>query len=327
MPAHGIGGMLRRDDNEVIRMFLVCGEALLDVFSTAETATGLALDGRVGGSPFNVAVGLARLAQPVAFFGGISRGFVGERLMRALVAEGVDTSTVTRSDAPSTLSLVGLDARGVPSYAFYGDGAADRQLDADALAALPSRWRAIHVGSYATVVPPIATTLRALLERERGRALIAYDPNVRLNVEPDLGVWRSTLADLQQRTDLLKISEEDLALLQPGRTPEAFAREALAAGVGLVVVTRGGDGALAWTARQHAAVGSVPVEVVDTVGAGDTFQAALLTWLAERGRLSAAGLGALDTPALHELLGFAARAAALTCSRRGADMPRRAELA
>ena len=99
-------------------MFLVCGEALLDVFSTGETATGLALDGRVGGSPFNVAVGLARLAQPVAFFGGVSRGFVGERLMRALAAEGVETTTVSRTDAPSTLSLIGLDAHGVPSVSY-----------------------------------------------------------------------------------------------------------------------------------------------------------------------------------------------------------------
>lgn len=308
-------------------MFLVCGEALLDVFSTVETPKGLALDGRVGGSPFNVAVGLARLAQPVAFFGGISRGFVGERLMRALLAEGVDTSPVSRTDAPSTLSLIGVDARGVPSYAFYGEGTADRQLGADALAALPSRWCAIHVGSYATVVAPIAQTLRALLQRERSRALIAYDPNVRLNVEPDLAVWRATLADLQQHTDLLKISEEDLALLHPGRAPEAFAADALAAGVALVVVTRGGEGALAWTASQHAAVDSVPVSVIDTVGAGDTFQAALLTWLAEHGRLSAAGLREIDGPALNDLLDFAARAAAITCSRRGADMPRRADLA
>lgn len=308
-------------------MFLVCGEALLDVFSTGETPTGLALDGRVGGSPFNVAVGLARLAQPVAFFGGISRGFVGERLMRTLAAEGVDTAWVHRSDAPSTLSLVGLDAQGVPSYAFYGAGAADRELDAQALAALPSRWRAIHLGSYATVVAPIAATLRALVDRERERALIAYDPNVRLNVEPDLAVWRATLAAMQSRAHLLKISDEDLALLQPGMTPEAFAREALAAGVRLVVVTRGGRGALGWTAARHAAAAPVPVSVVDTVGAGDTFQAALLTWLAEQGRLSPDGLAALDADALQALLGFATRAAAITCSRRGADMPRRAELA
>jgi fructokinase len=308
-------------------MFLVCGEALLDVFAVGDTPAGLALDARVGGSPFNVAVGLARLAQPVAFFAAVSNGFVGERLMRALAAEGVDTSTVARTEAPSTLGLVGLDAAGVPSYAFYGAGGADRQLGAPQLAALPSHWQAIHLGSYTTVVDPIAATLRALVERERGRALITYDPNVRLNVEPALAAWRAMLDWMMARCDLLKISEEDLHLLQPGTSPDAFARTALSAGVQLVVVTRGGEGALGWTTHQHAGVPPVTVQVVDTVGAGDTFQAGLLTWLAEHDRLNAAGLASLDAGALTQLLGFAARAAAITCSRRGADMPRRAELA
>jgi sugar/nucleoside kinase (ribokinase family) len=100
-------------------MFVVCGEALFDVFATGDTPTGMAMDARVGGSPFNVAVGLARLAQPVSFLSQVSRGFLGERLMRALAAEGVQTATVQRSDAPTTLSLIGLDAQGVPSYSFY----------------------------------------------------------------------------------------------------------------------------------------------------------------------------------------------------------------
>jgi len=130
------------------------------------------------------------------------------------------------------------------------------------------------------------------------------------------------------RTDLLKISDEDLGLLLPGSAPEAFAQRALAAGARLVVVTRGADGAIGWSASgARAEVPTVPVQVVDTVGAGDTFQAALLTWLAERGRLDRAGLAGLDANALRDALGFAARAAAITCSRRGADMPRRAELA
>jgi fructokinase len=326
MPRIRAGGMLAPSTMKDGAMFLVCGEALLDVFAAGETPAGLALDARVGGSPFNVAVGLARLAQPVAFFAAVSTGFVGERLMRALVSEGVTTSTVTRTDAPSTLGLVGLDEKGVPSYAFYGDGGADRQLGAEALAALPSHWQAIHLGSYASVVAPIAATLRALVERERGRALIAYDPNIRLNVEPALAPWRNMLAWMRPRCDLLKISDEDLQLLLPGTPPGDFARTALDEGVRLVVVTRGGDGALGWTATQHAAVAPVPVQVVDTVGAGDTFQAALLTWLAEHGRLSAAGLDGLAAADLRDLLGFAARAAAITCSRRGADMPRRAEL-
>ena len=316
-------------------MLMVCGEALLDLFAAGETGTGLALDARVGGSPFNLAVGLARLGQPVGFFGAISTGFAGERLMRALVAEGVDTGAVARNDAPTTLSLVGLDAQGVPSYAFYGDGCADRLLHAADLARVPADITALNIGSYATVVEPIASTLRALVSRVcaqgQGHAhghstLIAYDPNIRLNVEPDLQRWRDQLAWMLPRTDLLKVSDEDLALLQPGVAPEAFAADALAHGVKAVVVTRGALGALGWTAQASAATAPVPVAVIDTVGAGDTFQAALLTWLAEHGALTAAALAALAPSELHAALSFAARAAAITCSRRGADMPRRNDL-
>ena len=307
-------------------MFVVCGEALMDVFAAGDSAGGMALDARVGGSPFNAAVGLARLGQPVALLSAVSRGFLGERLMHVLRSELVDTSAVQRNDAPTTLSLVGLDANRVPSYSFYGEGCADRQLTVDALASLPQAARAFQLGSYATVVEPIASTLRALVEREHPRALIAYDPNVRLNVEPALARWRETLEWMLPRTHLLKISEEDLQLLLPGTGCEAFAAQALGRGVELVVVTRGAEGSAAWTRQAHATTPSVPVEVVDTVGAGDTFQAALLAWLAEQDSLSERALQALTSMQLRSALGFAGRAAAITCSRRGADMPRRSEL-
>ena len=310
-------------------MLMVCGEALLDVFAAGDTPTGMTLEARVGGSPFNLAVGLARLGQPVGFFSAVSTGFMGERLMHALRIEGVNTDAVLRIDAPATLSVVGLDAAGVPSYAFYGERGADRQLPLAALASVPGgigAITAINVGSYATVVEPIASTLRALVERERGHALIAYDPNIRLNVEPDLQRWRDQLTWMLPRTHLLKISDEDLSLLLPGLALEHFARDALAQGVKAVIVTRGAQGAVAWTAHAEASTPPVSVPVIDTVGAGDTFQAALLTWLAEHGALGADALGALTAAQLHDALAFAARAASITCSRRGADMPRRGEL-
>ncbi len=307
-------------------MIVVSGEALMDVFAAGETPTGMSLDARIGGSPLNVAIGLARLAQPVAFFGALSTGFLGDRLMAALAAEGVGTGCTVRLDAPTTLGLVGLDVRGVPSYAFYGAGAADRLLPAGALAAVPTQADAYHFGSYAMVVEPVAGTQRALVEREAARSVVAYDPNVRLNVEPGLQRWRDTLAWMLPRTTLLKISDEDLQLLFPGEPADKLAARWLEAGVAVVVVTRGGEGAWAWTPRGHVEVPPVPVEVVDTVGAGDTFQAALLVALAEAELLSRAALREIPLPALEAALRFAAQAAAITCSRRGADLPRRAEL-
>ncbi len=306
-------------------MIVVSGEALMDVFAEDGTATGVRLDARIGGSPLNVAMGLARLAQPVAFFGALSHGFLGDRLMQALRDEGIHTDCTARVDAPTTLSLVGLDARGVPSYDFYGDHAADRRLPMHALARVPAAL-AYHFGSYAMVVETVASTQRALVERESARAVISYDPNIRLNVEPDIQHWRNTLAWMAPRTSLLKVSDEDLGLLFPGRDPADLARGWLAAGVSLVVVTQGGEGATAWHAQGEVCTPPVRVQVVDTVGAGDTFQAALLAALAERGLLSQAGLAGLAVQDLQAVLAFAAQAAAITCSRRGADLPRRSEL-
>ena len=280
----------------------------------------------MGGSPFNVAVGLARLAQSVAFFGALSRDAFGDFLAVVLASEGIDTSTVVRTDAPTTLSMVSVDAHGVPSYSFDGERRADRQLSLGTLECVPAGAGAIHLGSYATVVEPIADTLRALVERERSKALVAYDPNVRLNVVPDATTWRRAFDWMLPRTDLLKVSEDDLRVLAPEASPEDFAAHALSAGVALVVLTRGPVGATGWTRHARATVPAAPVHVIDTVGAGDTFQAALLTSFAERGALKREALASLTSAGVHEALGFAARAAAITCSRRGADMPRRAEM-
>jgi len=307
-------------------MFVVAGEALMDVFTGATTPTGIALDARIGGSPLNVAFGLARLGQHVAFLGGISNGELGNRLLDALRAEGVSLDAVHRSDAPTTLSLVGVDARGVPEYAFYGTGAADRTLPLAALERMPADASVLHVGSYTMVVGDTAATQRALVDRVRGRAVVSYDPNLRLNVEPDLAAWRATLDWMLPRTDVLKLSDEDLGLLYPGIDPAAFAADCLGKGAGLVALTRGAQGAFAWHASGAVDVPPVKIDVIDTVGAGDTFQAALLARLAELGALSPDGVRGMGATTLLDAMRFASQAAAITCSRRGADLPRRAEL-
>jgi fructokinase len=307
-------------------MIVVCGEALMDVFDAGATATGVRLDARIGGSPYNVALGLARLGQPVAFCGAVSNGFLGERLMRSLADEGIRTDCVQRTDAPTSMCVIGLDARGVPAYDFYGERGADRQLDAAVLETVPATARAFHFGSYPMVVEPVGGAQRALVEREHRRNLIAYDPNVRVTVEPALERWRAALDWMLPRTHLLKVSEEDLGLLFPGQRADELASSWLARGPRLVVVTHGGEGASAFSATTSATALSPAVEVIDTVGAGDTFQAALLTWLAEQDRLTIEGVASLDGSALRELIGFAARAASITCSRRGADLPRRHEV-
>ncbi len=306
-------------------MFVVCGEALYDLF-VSEGPHGLAFDARIGGSPFNVAVGLARLGQPSALFIGMSTDPLGARLAAALEREGVSTDFLVRTARPTTLSLVDVAADGAPAYTFYGTGAADRALEPTDLPEFdPSVW-GMHFGSYTLVAEPVGDALLALARREAGRRIITLDPNVRPTVEPDLDVWRARIDEIAAVADLVKVSSEDLELLYPGQDPAEAAARWLGAGAALVVVTRGADGALALSGSGRIAVPGRPVVVADTVGAGDTFQAALIAGLAETGAATRAGLEALTTDQIAHLLRFAVDAAAITCSRRGADMPRRAEL-
>ena len=306
-------------------MILVCGEALIDIFVGAETHDHIALDGRFGGSPFNVAFGLARMGQKVAFLAGLSRDLVGERLHRFLKAEGVDDAFLHRSNRPSTLSIVDLTS-GTPAYAFYGEGAADRDIRSENIGPLPDTIKALHFGSFSTIVEPVGSTLEALAKRETAARLIAYDPNIRPTIEADMAVWRRKVANMADYAHVLKISDEDFELLYGDADPATLARGWLKQGVHLVVMTRGGKGISAWTRSLAFDLAAPVVKIIDTVGAGDTFQAGLLTALSEIGHLSSTALRDISEARLRSGLNFAIQAAAITCSRRGADIPRRSEL-
>lgn len=308
-------------------MYVVCGEALFDVFVGEERRDGgLVLDARAGGSPFNVAIGLARLGSPVGFLAGLSRDPLGERLATRLGAEGVDTRYLVRSDRLTTLSLVGKTPEGTPAYTFYGASAADRSLTSTDLPDLPRKVIGLHFGSYSIVAKPGADALCALAEREAGARLISLDPNVRPTVEPDMKVWRRRVAALAEIATVIKASAEDLELLWPGTGSDKVAEQWLKMGIPLVVVTMGEKGAIAYS-RDHVVASSASrAKVVDTVGAGDSFQSALLHALAAMKLTSKARLAKISRAELIALLGYAGRAAAITCGRRGADLPRATEL-
>ncbi len=304
-------------------MFVVCGEALMDLFST-ETENGLMFAARVGGSSFNVAVGLARLGQPSALYTGISTDPLGERLVEALDREHVRTDLLERLDRPTTLSVVNLTPDGQPSYAFYGNGAADREIGSRGLPTFgPDVW-GLHAGSYSLVVEPVGDTLLRLFEREAGRRLLTLDPNVRLNVEPDAALWRERIARFVAHADVVKVSDEDLGLLYPGATGPEIAGAWLDAGAALVIITRGPGGAEYFVEGGRRSVAGRSIEVTDTVGAGDTFQAALIAGLSELGIWTRSDLVA--TSATERLVAFAISAAAITCTRQGADLPHRVDL-
>ena len=311
-------------------MYLVCGEALFDFFAQSpESMVTGQVDFRAiaGGSPFNVAVGLRRLGVDTALFAGLSTDYLGRRLKQVLVNEGVSTEYLHDLDAPTTLAMVALDASGSPAYSFRGEGCADRQLHGHHLPLLGPEVRGVHVGSFSLVVQPVGDTLLALVKRESGQRLISLDPNVRLNPEPDIERWRQRISELIPYADVIKVSDEDLELLYPGQDAQQIARSWLNHRCQLVFLTRGSQGASVFS-REHGQR-SVPaslVQVADTVGAGDTFQAAVIAWLTGHGLDSIEGVQGLSALQLDALLDFASRAAALTCSKTGPDLPYRAQL-
>ncbi|MFT0866343.1 carbohydrate kinase family protein [Pseudomonas sp. CAM1A] len=305
-------------------MYLVCGEALFDVFSleNSNRSSELGFTAIAGGSPFNVAVGLRRLGVESALFGGLSSDYLGARLRRVLEEERVDCRYVVTSDAPTTLAMVGLDANGSAQYQFRGEGCADRQVTLAHLPVLDKRVRGIHVGSYTLVVQPVADTLLALVQRERDRRLISLDPNVRLNPQPDVALWRRQVEAFAGHAHVIKASEEDIALLYPSQEPYDVARDWLNERCRLVFVTHGADGASVHCAHgswQRPADTSLPVS--DTVGAGDTFQAAVLAYMARIGADSPAGVANLPHETIDAILAYAIHAAAITCSRTGPNLP------
>lgn len=311
-------------------MFLVCGEALYDFFCNTrlgEPQASLDYTAVAGGSPYNVAIGLARLNTPVALLAGLSTDALGNNLKHLLAREGVDGRYLQHFDAPTTLAMVSLSGDGVPSYAFRGLGCADRALEVDRLPALDSAIKALHFGSFSAVVEPVGTALRALARREASHRLISYDPNVRLNPAPDIKQWRAVVAEMATLAHVIKVSDEDLELLYPQVALEDIARGWLKEGCELVFVTRGGHGADVFSLEHgRLSVAAPQVEVRDTVGAGDTFQAALLAWLADHDAVTPGKLRALNPEDLETLLRFACKAAAITCSRTGPDLPRRSEM-
>ena len=275
-----------------------------------------------GGSPLNVAVGLVRLAQPVRLFARLSSDSYGG-LLRAHAA-GVDLTAAVDTDEPSTVATVRLDAGGSASYEFTL-GADFGWTDAELAPLLSTDAQIVHFGSLASWLPPGAQAIdRAVVARRTaGTSLITYDPNVRPALQPDVASARAAVERSVSHAHVVKASAEDVAYLYQVADPAVVAERWQQLGARLVVITRGARGPVAFTARGVIERAPHPVEVVDTVGAGDAFMAGLLDALLRRGATDAQALDAVD---LAGVLDDAALVAALTCSRAGADPPTRAEV-
>ena len=309
---------------------VVAGEALVDLVPDT--------DGRLralpGGSPFNVAIGLGRLGADASLLGPLSSDAFGGLLAGRLSDAGVAALPPHRTARPTTLAMVHLDTTGHATYGFYLEGTSATGMSATDLSAAVAHdpgaaSAALHVSLGAVTLhsPGTGAVLRSLLASGAQRPLVTLDPNVRTAVMSDIDAERAAIEQAVTQVDVVKVSDADLIALHPREDPLAVAGAWARSGPALVVMTRGADGAVAL--RDEGGMLTVAgrrVAVVDTVGAGDAFSSGLLASLEEHALLERDALRGCDVASLRSVLEFAAEVAAVTCTRKGADPPRRAEL-
>ena len=308
-------------------MILSCGDALIDFVPVRAADGGDAVRPAVGGSCLNVAVGMARLGIAAGFIGGISTDLFGRMISDHATASGVDLGHVTQSAYQTTLAFVRI-VGGESQYAFY---------DAETASANWSYRRgvipfdvveAIHIGSTTLAQERSAAQVTALIADARGSATISFDPNCRPNLVQDKQAYLARMDAFADNADIVRMSDVDFEYLFAGEACADRANAILARGASLVVITRGMTGAQAWHRRIGLIeVGAPAVDVVDSIGAGDSFQAALLFALAELKCIERSRLQSIGADELRKALSFACQCAALTCTRAGADPPRQSEVA
>ena len=301
-------------------MILCCGEALIDFLPRKAADGALAYQPFCGGSVYNTAIALGRLGAPVSLYTGLSTDFFGDMLREGLKASKVSLNYAKVWDRPSTLAFVKL-SNGHARYSFFDDNSAGRMLTARDLPKLVRNVQALHFGSISLIPEPGGATLEALMKRESKSRVISLDPNIRPGMIANRRAHMARLTRMAAMADIVKLSDEDVAWMTGKDEAKAAARKLLKQGAKLVIVTRGAKGVEAFTARNHVVRPARKVKVVDTVGAGDTFTAGLLAALRSAKLLSKPKIAALDAGQLAAALDFAARAAAVTCSRPGADPP------
>ena len=307
-------------------MILCCGECLID-FVPRETREGaLAYQPMNGGSIYNTAIALGRLGLKPGFFGGLSTDFFGDQLREGFAASGVDCRLSLTSDRYTVLAFVKL-SDGQARYNFIDEGSASRSITVRDLPRLGSRIDAIHVGSIAMAPEPCGSAYEALAALESPNRVVSYDPNVRPSLVKDRVGFIARANRVAAHADLIKLSDEDLRWFDPNIEAEEFAQAWLRLGAKVVTITRGPEGAVAFTAAHRVEIPGVAVKVADTIGAGDTFTAGILAYLGGKKLLTKPAIAQLSAEDLRGALSYAARAAAVTVSRPGADPPWAREMA
>ncbi|MDX0018758.1 carbohydrate kinase [Sinorhizobium meliloti] len=308
-------------------MILCCGEALIDMIPAATSNGEAGFVPHSGGAVFNTAIALGRLGVSAGMLTGLSNDLFGEQLISALQESRVDTSHVIVSGRPTTLAFVKL-IEGQASYSFFDENSAGRMLGPEDLPALSPQVSGLFFGGISLACEPCGETYTHLARQAAASRVVMLDPNIRTRFIGDIDRYRPRLDEMIGLADIVKISDEDLHWIYPGNQPLAEKMERiLAAGPTIVILTRGGEGAAVTTCQGiHVSAPAERVQVADTIGAGDTFNAGFLARISEHGLLEKETLRSITPEALHDATFYGNRAAAITVSRPGANPPWRHEV-
>ena len=303
-------------------MILCCGEALIDMIPTPTKAGPDGFVPHAGGAVFNTAIALGRLGAQVGMLSGLSSDMFGRQLVDGLKASHVDVSHLVVSDRPTTLAFVRL-VGGHATYDFYDENSAGRMITPGDMPALSAEVSALYFGGISLACEPGADAYADLLARNAEGRAVMIDPNIRPGFIKDIERYRQRLDRMLALSDIVKVSDEDLNWINPAPLSlRDKVTELLAKGPSVVILTRGGEGATGYLANgEEVQVPAVKAEIVDTVGAGDTFNAGVLAKMSELGQLHKSALATLSPEVLTEALAYGARVAAVTVSRAGANAP------
>ena len=300
----------------------ILGEALIDFKRTGN----LAFQGFVGGSSLNVATATSRLGQPTGFLTQISTDLFGSSLKQHMTQNSIDIALVLESAAPSTLAFV-EERGGQAHFTFLGNGAADTLYDPQPRPILPKSVQFMQFGSISLLTEPTSSSITEIVNLHRERLTVVLDPNCRPSLTPDLAGYKLKLESWLKLAHLVKVSDQDLAWLEPEKSLEKVAQDWLSRGPKAVIITRGEHGSVLYrTDKINLEIETPKVKVVDTVGAGDTFTAGLMVGLLEHGHENSSQLETHSDQTWLAVMRFAAASAAINCTRAGANPPSRAEV-
>lgn len=302
-------------------MVITLGESLMDM-----VPKGKGYQPIPGGSPYNMALALARLGGEVAFLGRFSEDFFGRQLRNHLAESGVDMRWTQSTSLLSSLSFATLADDGGVTYSIYLDNTSGCAVTPADVLRNPIEAGCLHIASLALFWEPVASAIDVILDTITEETVVSVDPNIRPFLVKNSDEVRTRLEEVMSQAHILKCSDEDLAWLEEEMSPEEFCRKWRARGVALVSVTCGADGAVLMGGAGLIRIAAPQIQVSDTIGAGDTFQAGLLVWLQKEGLLTKSGLNQLGCAELQAMGEFAAQAAALTCSRSGCNPPTYSEV-